>query len=94
MKLTKETVEHVATLSALRLEGQEAEQIQSELQKVLDLVEQLQEVNTDNVEPLRHVHGVVNAFRDDTASNSLTTSDLAEIAPQYTNAGIRVPKVV
>lgn len=67
MKLTKDQVRHVAKLARLGLTPQEVEKFQTQLSGILDYVEQLNEVNTDGVEPTAQVTGLVNVMREDRA---------------------------
>lgn len=53
-KLTKEEVQHVAKLARIELTEQEENQFATELSKVLEYVDALQEVDTENVEPTYH----------------------------------------
>lgn len=65
MKLTKEQVEHIARLARLGLTPEEIEKYQTELSSILDYVEKLNEVDTENVEPTAQVTGLKNVMRED-----------------------------
>lgn len=65
MKLTKQQVQHVATLARIGLTPAEVEKFQTQLSGILDYVEQLNEVNTDGVEPTAQVTGLTNVTRED-----------------------------
>lgn len=65
MKLTKQQVEHVAKLARLGLSEKEVEKFQTQLSGILDYVEQLNEVNTEGVEPTAQVTGLLNVTRED-----------------------------
>lgn len=68
MKLTKEQILHVARLARLGLEPAEVEKFQKELSGILDYVGQLNEVNTDGIEPTAQVTGLLNRMRPDAVS--------------------------
>ncbi|OGY41869.1 MAG: hypothetical protein A2Y82_05435 [Candidatus Buchananbacteria bacterium RBG_13_36_9] len=68
MKLTKLEVEKIAKLSRLELSKDEKELYASQLSKVLDYVEKLNEVNTENVATTAQVTGLENVYRDDKVS--------------------------
>jgi aspartyl-tRNA(Asn)/glutamyl-tRNA(Gln) amidotransferase subunit C len=64
-QLTPEQVRHIAKLARLRLSAAEEEKFSKELSGILQYVEKLSEVNTDNVEPTAQVTGLTNRFRAD-----------------------------
>lgn len=94
MKLPEEVVRHVAKLSALRLSDYEVEIMQEQLGRIIEYVDQLAQVNTQDVSPTSHVHGSVNAFRDDVVKKSYEVSDVRSLAPDYGMGGFRVPKII
>jgi len=65
MKLTKSEVEKIAKLSRLELNKDEKELYASQLSKVLDYVEKLNEVDTENVAITAQVTGLENVYRHD-----------------------------
>lgn len=65
MKLTKQEVEKIAKLSRLELTDKEKELYASQLTKVLDYVEKLKEINTENVPITAQVTGLENVYRSD-----------------------------
>jgi len=64
-KLTKEEVKHVANLARLAITEEEAEKFAEQLGKITDFAEQLNELDTANVEPTTHVLPLVNVMRED-----------------------------
>ena len=94
MTIDKSTAEKIARLAAIEIANDEKEKIITELNDTLGMVNKLSEVNTDNVVPTSHVHGSTNAFREDVVVESLPKERLTEIAPDFSNAGFRVPKVI
>lgn len=96
MKLTKQQIEHVAKLARLGLTPKEVEKFQTQLSSILDYVEQLNEVNTDGVEPTAQVTGLTNVMRkDEVAPNALADPDkLLECSPlQIERRQIKVKSV-
>jgi len=65
MSLTKQQVEHIASLARLELTDQEKEKFTKELSSILDYFEQLKEVDTEKVEPTYQVTGLENVMRED-----------------------------
>ena len=64
-KISLEEVEHIAELARIELTKKEKEKFSDELSDVLGYVEQLQEVDTKNVELVSQVTGLVNVVRED-----------------------------
>lgn len=81
MKLTKEQVQHIAKLARLKLSEAEVEKFQTQLSGILDYVEQLNEVNTDKVEPTAQVTGLINVKREDKVEPLENTDALLECSP-------------
>lgn len=65
MNLDKTQIKHIANLARLELSDAELEKYGGQLSGILSFVEQLQEVDTDNVEPTAQVTGMENIFRED-----------------------------
>jgi len=65
MKLKKQEVEHLGKLAKLALTEEEKEFYAKELSAILEFVEQLQEVDTENVEETCQVTGLEDVYRED-----------------------------
>lgn len=65
MKLTRDEVEHLGRLARLALTDEEKERYATELSAILEYVEQLQEVDTTDVEPTSQVTGLEDVYRED-----------------------------
>ena len=65
MKLSKEEVEHIAKLARLKLSDDDTTMYSKQLSDILDYIEKMQSVNTENVEPTSQVTGLVNIERED-----------------------------
>ena len=74
MSLSAEQVRWVASLARLELTSAELEAMTGQLSRVVDYVGQLQQLNTDGVEPLAHALDVANVFRADEPRPSLSES--------------------
>ncbi len=94
MALSREDVLKIAELSRLEFKEAELAKFQSQLNNILEYVDKLSEVNTDNVEPLSHAIDLNNAFREDTIIESISPSLAVKNAPQEENGAFVVPKVV
>ena len=65
MKITEQKVDYLAKLSRLKFDENEKKSIQNELEKILEMCEKLQEVNTDGVEPLIYMTDSHTVLRSD-----------------------------
>ena len=74
MKIDKNTINKIARLSRIKLDGKESEDYIKDLNSILDWVEQLNEVNTENVEPLSNISSSILPKRED-VSNDTNSSD-------------------
>ena len=93
--ISKEEVEHIAKLARLGLSKEEKEKFSGQLSSILDYVEQLKEVDTDNVPPTAQVTGLENMTREDVirACDKETMKKLVESAPMKENNMIKVKGV-
>lgn len=94
MSITKEDVRHVAKLAALRLTDEEVDLRVRELGDILEYVDKLSSLSTRGILPTSHVHGVVNAFREDIVEESLPIEEVKALAPEVSGDSLRVPKII
>ncbi|MBI2011870.1 Asp-tRNA(Asn)/Glu-tRNA(Gln) amidotransferase subunit GatC [Candidatus Daviesbacteria bacterium] len=85
MKLTKVQIEHVAKLANLPLTEDEIKKYSEQLSKILEYVEQLNSVNTKNIDPTFNTTGLANITSEDTLSKSLTQEASLQNAPVKKN---------
>ncbi len=94
MKIDRATVRHIAGLARIRLTQDEAERLEGELSRILDWVEQLEEVDTKGVEPMTSVVAVTMKMRDDEVTDGGYADAILENAPAREDNFFVVPKVV
>lgn len=94
MQITEALLDHLATLSKLRIPKEEKANLIKDFQGMLDFVDQLQAVDTEGVEPLIHMTEEVNHLRADKVSGTLSREELLQHAPNNDGTFFRVPKVV
>ena len=87
-------VRKVAKLSRLELTEAEIEEFTDQLSAILDYVEKMNELDTDNVEPLAHCLPISNVLREDRAKESLGTEKALVNAPQRDGNFFKVPKIL
>ena len=73
--LTKEQVLHIAKLARLTLKSEEVDTMTKELSSILNYIEVLSEVDTNDIEPTAQVTGLTNALRDDVVRPSEAVPD-------------------
>jgi aspartyl-tRNA(Asn)/glutamyl-tRNA(Gln) amidotransferase subunit C len=94
MSLTREEVAQVAFLARLRLSPEELSTFTGQLNSIVDFVAQLQELDTQSVEPLAHGIEVRNVFRDDVRGPSLDREAALSNAPERNRDSFLVPAVL
>ena len=94
MKITREMVDYVSTLSRLRLPEEEAVRMQGELQQIIAYMDVLGGLDTTGVEPMSHVFPVKNVLRADDVQPSYDRAALLKNAPVPDEAAFLVPKAV
>ena len=94
MALDKATVARIATLARIRLSEAELEPLAADLSHILNFVEQLNEVDTEGVEPMASVAAMTLAMRDDAVTDGGCRDDILANAPKATKGFFSVPKVV
>ena len=94
MSLTLNDVEKIAKLSRLTLSDYEKNSTLEKLNAVFELVEKMQTVNTDGVEPMAHPHEVALRLRDDAVTESDHAAEYLAVAPEVRNRMYIVPHVI
>lgn len=87
-----ETIEYVSILAKLELSGEEREQAKTDMSRMLEYIDKLGELNTEDVEPMSHVFPVQNVFREDVITNSDIREQLLSNAPEQKDGMFMVPK--
>jgi len=87
-------IEKIAELARIALKGSEKEKLTSDLQAILDYIEQLKEIDTKKVVPTSHVLDLENVFRADQIKVSEVANHVLKHAPQSQDSSFKVPKIV
>ena len=94
MKINKNTINKIARLSRIKLDDKESEDYIKDLNSILDWVEQLNEVNTENIEPLSNISSSILPKREDVSKDVNSSDEILENAPDKLEGFFAVPKVV
>lgn len=87
-------VDQISLLARIRLKEEEKKRLTRDLENILGYVKQLDELNTDAVEPTSHVLQIENVFRIDDARPQNVTEDALRHAPDREGRFFKVPKVI
>ncbi len=93
-KITKEEVKKVAHLARLELDKDEINNHSEQLEKILDYIRQLENIDTDDVPCTTRAIEVVNVFRKDETKNSNCNEELLELGPSREDQYFKVPKII
>ena len=96
MKLSKDEVKHIANLARLDLNEKEIIQYQEQLSDILSYIDQLQEVNTSDVDGVAQVGDISNIYREDEVQdwNESEQQAALDLAPEFENDQYKVKKVL
>lgn len=94
MALTPQDVLHIARLARLRVSAEEAETAQTQLNSIFGLIEQMQAIDTQGIEPMSHALDVAQRLREDKVTESDQRNKFQKIAPAVENGLYLVPKVI
>ena len=94
MSITNESVQHVAELAMLSLDESAILKATDKLNQVLAMIDKLQAVDTDNVEPLAHPLDAKQVLRADEVTKMNNREALLSNAPEAQDGQFVVPRVV
>ena len=94
MTIDTALISRLEELARLELSLEERERIAEDLTKILAMVEKLNELDTEGVEPLVYINNEVNVTREDAIKNQVTTANALKNAPDANDQFFKVPKVI
>ena len=93
--ITNDDVRHLAQLSSLQMSDVEVELLRVGIEKIINYINQLDELDTDGVEPTYQVTGLQNVWRDDEIiDSSVSRQQLLALAAEQSDNCVKVPKVL
>ena len=93
-KISDETIEYVGILAKLELSEEEKLAARSDMERMLDYIDTLNELDTEGIEPMSHVFPVNNVFREDVVTNGDGSKDTLKDAPLQKEQCFKVPKTI
>ncbi len=94
MQIDKDTIQKIAHLARLKFCDNTEAAIISDLQKMVDWVDKLKEIDTEGVEPLHNMTAEINQLREDKVLEHLPHNKGLDSAPKKDSDYFRVPKVL
>ncbi len=94
MKINKEVITKLSSLSKLKFDKEETELISEDLTKMVNFINQLKELDTDGLEPLIHVNEEINNWREDKLAEVLDQEKALSNSPNKDSTYFKLPKVL
>ncbi|HMQ67658.1 MAG TPA: Asp-tRNA(Asn)/Glu-tRNA(Gln) amidotransferase subunit GatC [Ignavibacteria bacterium] len=94
MSVTLNDVDKIANLAKLKFADNEKLKLQKDLNKVLEYIDHLNELDLEGIEPLENINETENVLRKDEVFTWLTTEEALKNAPSKTGKFFKVPKVL
>jgi aspartyl-tRNA(Asn)/glutamyl-tRNA(Gln) amidotransferase subunit C len=94
MEVNEALVDKLANLARLKFNDAEKESVKNDLQKMIQFIEKLNELDTTGVDPLLHMSGNVNILRADEVKGSISREAGLKNAAVHDEHFFKVPKVI
>ena len=94
MPLNLEDIHRIAMLARIEITDAEASAAREQLNGILNMIETMQAVDTEGIEPMSHAQDVILRLREDAVSETDRHVDFQAIAPQVEADLYLVPKVI
>ena len=93
-EIDRRTINYLAKLARIRIDETQMDSIVSDLATIISYVSQLNQINTEDVQPAKHVLPFHNISRKDNTKPSLPLEDVLKNAPEKTGNFFKVPKII
>lgn len=93
-RITDETIEYVSILAKLELSEEEKKKAKLDMNEMVGFFDQLNELDTSQVEPLSHAFAIQNVFREDEITNVDEREQILKNAPEQKDNMFVVPKTI
>ncbi len=94
MQIDKNTVYKVADLARIHIEENEVEGMTQELNKILQFMDKLNELDTESVQPLVYMNDTHNVWREDVAKQELSVEEGLKNSALHNESYFLVPKII
>ena len=93
-RITEDQVKKVAELARLKLDNNEVKHHAKQIEKILDYINQLEKIDTNEVPPTTRAIEVINVLRSDANNKFENRDELLNLAPARENNFFKVPKII
>ena len=93
-RISRDQVSKVAKLARLKLNEEQIDNHAIQIEKILDYINQLEKIDTDDIACTTRAIEVVNVLRSDSKENCKNTEDILNLAPSREDNFFRVPKII
>lgn len=87
-------VKYIADLSRIHLKDSEIKHLTKDLEKILDYINKLENLDVSGVKPTSHVLPLKNVYREDVVKPSLSQEDALKFCVEQYKGSFKVPKVI
>ena len=94
MSINKEEISKIAHLARIKVSQTEADEVEKKLDGILALIEKMQEVNTESIEPMSHALDINQPLREDKITEKDIRDKSLSLAPHTENSLFIVPQVI
>ena len=94
MSIDLKTIKHISKLSRISVDDAKADKLAGDLNSIFDFIEKLNELNTDNVEPLTSVAETTLKLRADEVKSENIRDQILKNSPEENEDFFVVPRVV
>lgn len=92
--ITDEVISYISILAKLELSEEEREAAKEDMSKMLHYIDKLNELDTNEIEPMSHMFSITNVFRKDVEENRENRDAILSNAPQQKDGCFKVPKTL
>ena len=94
MSINKEEISKIAHLARIKVSQTEADEVEKKLNGILALIEKMQEVNTESIEPMSHALDITQPLREDEVTEKDIRDKSLPLAPHTESSLFIVPQVI
>ncbi|MDC0126799.1 Asp-tRNA(Asn)/Glu-tRNA(Gln) amidotransferase subunit GatC [Methylophilaceae bacterium] len=94
MSITREEIKKIANLARISVSQEEVEQVEKKLVGIMALIEKMQEVETDSIEPMAHALDINQPLREDKVTEKDIRDQSLSLAPHSEESLFIVPQVI
>ena len=94
MQIDDQLISRLELLARLELSDAEKVRLKADLNSILGMVEKLNDLDVEGVEPLVYLNDAINRMREDQVANQVSREEALQNAPDQAGTFFRVPKVI